>query len=80
MRPVVRFIVQCYKTFNPASAGSYRQQMDRWAITSLQLHVCLLEGGLGHQSNGVFLELVKSIHLLQELGHCHDLRIRLGSG
>ena len=73
MRLVVRFIVQCYKTFNPASAGSYRQQMDQWAITSLLLHVYLLEGGPGYQSSGLFLELVKSIHLRRELGHCHDL-------
>lgn len=74
--PVVRFIVQCYQTFNPAFAGSYRQQMDQWAVTSLQLHEYLLEGGPECQSNGVFLELVKSIHLRQELDHCHDLRIK----
>ena len=75
--PVVRFIVQCYQTLNPASAGSYRQQKDQWAITSLQLHVYLFEGGPGHQSNGVFWELVKLIHLRRQLHHCHDLRIRL---
>ena len=75
--PVVRFIiVQCYQTFNPASAGSYRLQMDQWAITSLQLHVYLLEGGPGHQSNEAFLALVKLIHLRRELDHCHDLQIK----
>ena len=51
--------------------------MDQWAITSLQLHVYLFEGGPGYRSNGVFLELVKLIHLRRELGHCHDLRFKL---
>ena len=51
--------------------------MDQWAVTSLQLHEYLLEGGPEYQSNGVFLELVKSIHSYRELDHCHDLRIKL---
>ena len=63
------------QTFNPASAGSYRQQKDRWAIIFLLLHVYWLADGHGCQSNAVFLEFAKSIHLRWELDHCHDLLI-----
>jgi len=62
-------------TFNPACAGSCRQQTDQWAITFLLLHVYLLADGPGFQSDGVFLELVKSIHLCRGSGHYHDQRL-----